>query len=444
MDRIDKTVFISYRRTNAAWALAVFQYLTQQGYDVFIDYNGIASGDFERVILDNIAARAHFLLLLTPSALEHCNEPNDWLRREIEAALASKRNIIPLMFEGFTFSTPAIDSALTANLATLKRYNGLNIYTDYFSEGMKRLCDAFLNTPIDTVLHPISTIGQNIATAQKDAAKRASAVTRDQLSAQASSERKRARRTPDAEAAEMAPKIKPKPEPERPPQKKAEPPEPERPATISRPKDKPERDTTEAIDDAKRKRQDAAADRILQAAKRRRLERAQKLARDRAARQPSAPDPPPSLKSFEPTLKSIAPSLKSFEPTPTLSTPKADEDSGFLSLLLLIGIVLAVNVGLFFLGRFWASLISQGSIFGIHSSTAVWGFSSALGFLMGGIYYGFADKDSDLRKGALFLWPGFLIGYRFLNHLSSEAQPSIWIAIVIIAGFLYTAVLHNE
>jgi TIR domain len=58
MERIEKTVFISYRRTNIPWALAIFQNLTHHGYDVFFDYNGIASGDFERVILGNIKARA--------------------------------------------------------------------------------------------------------------------------------------------------------------------------------------------------------------------------------------------------------------------------------------------------------------------------------------------------------------------------------------------------
>jgi hypothetical protein len=46
MPRIEKTVFISYRRTNFPWALAIFHELTSHGYDVFLDYNGIASGDF--------------------------------------------------------------------------------------------------------------------------------------------------------------------------------------------------------------------------------------------------------------------------------------------------------------------------------------------------------------------------------------------------------------
>src|ERR1700686_3033496 len=103
MERIEKTVFISYRRTNIPWALAIFQSLTYHGYDVFFDYIGIASGDFERVILGNITARAHFLVLLTPSALERCGDPADWLRREIETALRGQRNIVPLMLEGCGF-----------------------------------------------------------------------------------------------------------------------------------------------------------------------------------------------------------------------------------------------------------------------------------------------------------------------------------------------------
>src|SRR6266542_6371105 len=84
---IEKTVFISYRHTNSFMARAVYQSLTAKGYDVFFDYEGINSGDFEQIILGNLRARAHFLVILTPSALERCNDPKDWLRREIEIAL---------------------------------------------------------------------------------------------------------------------------------------------------------------------------------------------------------------------------------------------------------------------------------------------------------------------------------------------------------------------
>jgi TIR domain len=160
MERVEKTVFLSYRRTNIPWALAIFQNLTQNGYDVFFDFNGIASGDFERVILGNITSRAHFLVLLTPSALERCDDPVDWLRREIEAALDSQRNIVPLMLEGFDFGTPTIASQLTGKLAALRAYNGLSIPPDYFLEAMGRLRDRFLNVALTAVLHPAPPYGE--------------------------------------------------------------------------------------------------------------------------------------------------------------------------------------------------------------------------------------------------------------------------------------------
>ena len=185
MGRIEKTVFISYRRsTGSAWALAVSQNLTQSGYDVFFDYQGIASGDFEQVILENIRTRAHFLVLLTPSALERVDQPGDWLRREIEAALEHRRNIVPLMLEGFDFATPSIGSHLTGTLAPLKSYNGLTVPVEYFDEAMSRLRAKHLNVAVGAVLHPPSAAATEAATAQRAAAATATDVPTEGLTAE--------------------------------------------------------------------------------------------------------------------------------------------------------------------------------------------------------------------------------------------------------------------
>ena len=184
MERVEKTAFLSYRRSNIPWALAIFQDLTHHGYDVFFDYSGIASGDFESVILENIRARAHFLVLLTPSALERCNNPADLLRREIETALASQRNIVPLMLEGFDFGTPKIASQLTGKLAALKNYNGMSIPPEYFTEAMGRLRNKFLNVPQTAVLHPVSAFVKRASSEQKAAADAAPAVKEEELTAQ--------------------------------------------------------------------------------------------------------------------------------------------------------------------------------------------------------------------------------------------------------------------
>jgi hypothetical protein len=170
MSRVEKTVFISYRREDLPHALLVFKELTHHGFDVFIDYQGLTSGAFEAVILENIRARAHFLVVLTPSALDRCSESGDWLRREIEAAIEGRRNVVPLMLQGFSFSSPAVVNNLTGKLEALSRYNGLEVPYPYFDEAMKRLRQRHLNVPLDTVLHPASAVAVQTAKAQQVAA----------------------------------------------------------------------------------------------------------------------------------------------------------------------------------------------------------------------------------------------------------------------------------
>ena len=185
MRQIEKTVFISYRRANFPWALAIYQDLTSHGYDVFFDYLSIGSGDFEQVILGNIKARAHFIVVLTPSALERTVETGDWLRREIETALDTQRNIVPLMVEGFSFSSPSIKKYLRGKLGLLENYNALPIPAAFFQEAMERLRGRFLNVALEAVLHPLSDSVRQVTLEQQAEASKATTVREEELSAQA-------------------------------------------------------------------------------------------------------------------------------------------------------------------------------------------------------------------------------------------------------------------
>lgn len=183
--RIEKSVFISYRHTNVPWALAVYQNLTAHGYDIFFDFQSIDSGNFEEVILENIRTRAHFVLILTPSALERCKEPEDWLRREIETAIDQKRNIVPLMLENFDFGSPVVAQALTGKLSRLNKYNGLRIYSEYFFEAMDKLRNRYLNVPITDIILPVMNVEtQEITKIEKIAASEAPSVREEELTAQ--------------------------------------------------------------------------------------------------------------------------------------------------------------------------------------------------------------------------------------------------------------------
>ncbi|MAS36917.1 MAG: hypothetical protein CL610_23135 [Anaerolineaceae bacterium] len=151
--QVEKTVFISYRRTDIFIARSVQKELQLHGYDAFLDYLTIDSGSFEQVILQEIAKRAHFLVILTPDALTRCPEPGDWLRREIEYAMQHKRNVVPLLFEGFNFRN--VETDLTGEwLPLLRDYNGVEVPAVYFDEAIDRLRNRFLNKPLAMILHP--------------------------------------------------------------------------------------------------------------------------------------------------------------------------------------------------------------------------------------------------------------------------------------------------
>ena len=179
---MNNSVFISYRRSVSGYiARAVYQDLRGNGFDVFMDIESLDSGTFDTIIMNQIAARPYFIVILTPGCVERCSEPGDWLRREIEQAMALHRKIIPLMTPDFKFE--AVTQHLTGGLMELPRYSGINIPHDYFEEAMIRLRTRFLkgeDIPVTPAPNKDRLVVQRIL-GKLDAAP---PVTGDQLSAQ--------------------------------------------------------------------------------------------------------------------------------------------------------------------------------------------------------------------------------------------------------------------
>jgi tetratricopeptide (TPR) repeat protein len=155
MERIEKTVYISYRYTNAYHALAVYQSLLPYGYDCFIDQRDINTEAFTAFTLNQIKARAHFVVLLTPSALANCTDPYSHFRQEIEAALDYERNIVPLMFLGFNYKSPSIARYLTGKLVGLNAFQTQLIPEGLCDLAMARVDKRFLGEAVDVQKHDI-------------------------------------------------------------------------------------------------------------------------------------------------------------------------------------------------------------------------------------------------------------------------------------------------
>ena len=144
IDTDNNRVFISYRRNvSALLGQLVFSDLRAAGYDVFMDIHSQDSGRLEDVIFRQIAARQHFIILLAPETLERCVDPNDLLRREIEYAIKTNRNIIPVIYGDFNFND-VFDPSGIAN--TLRQYRGQVIpeQSEFLSEALRQL-RAFLS-----------------------------------------------------------------------------------------------------------------------------------------------------------------------------------------------------------------------------------------------------------------------------------------------------------
>lgn len=151
-----QTVFISYRRTlSKHLARLVYKDLRSHGWDVFLDVNTMDSGDFDRIILNQIGARAHFILLISPDSLARCATPGDWVLREIEEAVRLNRNIVPIVEDcaDFTREMAYLPPALRA---VMTKKNALALPDSYFDEGMERLRTRFLKAPEYVTLTAVS------------------------------------------------------------------------------------------------------------------------------------------------------------------------------------------------------------------------------------------------------------------------------------------------
>jgi hypothetical protein len=163
MTQDNNGVFISYRRKNHTAAHSIRLHLEKNNYDVFMDVQNIKAGRFDLQIFEAINSRRHFLVILTPDSLERCTNadgsPNttDWLRREIEHAIQTEKNVIPLRMEGFEFAGNS--KYLTGSLEDLANFQSIKFDPEYYDYALERLLKFLETKPSDTTQSlPLSRI----------------------------------------------------------------------------------------------------------------------------------------------------------------------------------------------------------------------------------------------------------------------------------------------
>jgi len=134
-----KTTFISYRReTGSIMARIVQSELKKRGHLSFLDVDDLGPKQFGERLLREIESVPNFVVVLSPGSMDRCQQPDDWLRREISHAITTHRNIIPLMVDEFQYPPK---EKIPDDLEELLHHNGVNYSHEYFAATFDKLSD---------------------------------------------------------------------------------------------------------------------------------------------------------------------------------------------------------------------------------------------------------------------------------------------------------------
>jgi Leucine-rich repeat (LRR) protein len=141
MEKYD--IFICYRRDGGeSMGMLLHNRLTAMGYRVFLDIEGLNSGNFNTELYRIIEGCTDFLVICSKDGFERCANQGDWVRLEIAHALKHGKNIIPVLLRGFEWP-----NVLPDDINDLRTFNGITANThEYFDAILKRLCDKFLKS----------------------------------------------------------------------------------------------------------------------------------------------------------------------------------------------------------------------------------------------------------------------------------------------------------
>lgn len=131
-----KRAFISYRREAWVDARAINSGLKQMSVDTFIDVDNLRQSHFDEQIFRHIDENPNFILIVSPGALDRCNQEDDWVRKEVAYAISKNKNIVPVCIGKAEFPPKC---ALPQDIESIIKYQSVKVIHDYFDESIERL-----------------------------------------------------------------------------------------------------------------------------------------------------------------------------------------------------------------------------------------------------------------------------------------------------------------
>ena len=146
-------VFISYRRSDGKHIARILtDNFEKRGYRPFLDFEELTDGRFDKRIENAILDAPVFVMVLTNDYFSRCNDENDWVRKEIDCAIANEKVIIPINYDG---NLNGIPDYLEPRL---KREIGLHNFSDIDGGGnLKVTFDRMIDQRIRKVINTIDS-----------------------------------------------------------------------------------------------------------------------------------------------------------------------------------------------------------------------------------------------------------------------------------------------
>jgi tetratricopeptide (TPR) repeat protein len=169
----EPSAYLCYRHPFSGMiARALFHALRAAGCDVFLGTDPIDLAQSE--------ARAYFLVVITPALIETLQDPDDPTVLEIDQAIRTRRDIIPLLANGFSFNSTFMPGAINV----LRRYHGLTLTPESLPQTVETLMTARFTREIFGKTLPVPEDQRAAAQARVEAAAREPVPSDDALRAE--------------------------------------------------------------------------------------------------------------------------------------------------------------------------------------------------------------------------------------------------------------------
>jgi hypothetical protein len=169
----EPSAYLCYRHPfSGTIARALFHALRAAGGNVFLGTDPID--------LAQIEAHAYFLVIITPALIETLQDPDDSTVLEIDHAIRTRRGIIPLLANGFSFNS----TFMPGTINVLRRYHGLTLTPETLPQTVEALTAVRFKQEIFGKLVPIPEDQRDAAQARVEAAAREPIPAADALQAE--------------------------------------------------------------------------------------------------------------------------------------------------------------------------------------------------------------------------------------------------------------------